>query len=412
MPTVPNGDGSSRGELVGGDKSLAMTADTALSGIDSVARGLPRVAGAGGDGDVDTPITETSISRLVSSQGKHGGDALPREAATSLVRHDGRSAWGKGSSGELTPPPLLSNGHGAGTLESGASASEAAVLSPSAGSENCQQMEVEDAMAIDSMAVVAKAPPLHGGSKSAEILFGAGTDIPGSAFDGDPATVGSTSQKAAILMVPESNARSAEKDSAVGLVPLDRGGSVAVASAPAEGEAKKGAGKMTMTGDNPTQVAAKFVAATGAVTCFSASLASAAAARARTEEDEKAKKEAAAVAAVVQKQEQEHARTRAAAAAAAARAKAAADEEEKMKAEAKEQQAKREYDMACSRLLAAKERVCNQTQGWSVEQLLVLRGGALELTVALCGRAMPRSRSGSAGDAVFTLLQYIDHCLS
>lgn len=119
-----------------------------------------------------------------------------------------------------------------------------------------------------------------------------------------------------------------------------------------------------------------------------------------------------AVASVVEKEAQEHARTRAAAAAAAARAKAAADAEEKRKAVAKEQQAKRECEEACSRLLEGKSRVCSGTHGWSVEQLLALRGGVLELGAALCGRAMPGSRSKSASDAVYVLLRHIDYRVS
>lgn len=108
----------------------------------------------------------------------------------------------------------------------------------------------------------------------------------------------------------------------------------------------------------------------------------------------------------------------AAAAAAAATAKAKTQEEEKEKAKkADEQQAaatqaKRECAEACARLLEARGRVCSGTRGWSVEQLVALRGSMLELGAALCGRAKPGGAAKTAGQAVVTLLRYAEHRVS
>ena len=106
-----------------------------------------------------------------------------------------------------------------------------------------------------------------------------------------------------------------------------------------------------------------------------------------------------------------------AAAAAAAQTEAAADADKaaaiatRQKAKADGKRAKRECEEACLRLLKMRGDIVVRTRGWSIEQLLALRGGTLELGAAICGRGMPRAKVGSAASAVDILMRYVDQRL-
>lgn len=78
---------------------------------------------------------------------------------------------------------------------------------------------------------------------------------------------------------------------------------------------------------------------------------------------------------------------------------------------AKAAEEKRVCAEACERLLKAGEGLTNTTRGWSVDQLVALRGSMLSLGAGLCGRALPRSRPQSSGDVVSILLQQIARSL-
>lgn len=125
--------------------------------------------------------------------------------------------------------------------------------------------------------------------------------------------------------------------------------------------------------------------------------------------------EAAAAAAAEKKAAKEAAEE--AAAAAAAQTKAAADADKaaatatRQKAKADDKRAKRECEEACLRLLKMRGDIVVRTGGWSIEQLLALRGGTLELGAAICGRGMPRAKVGSAASAVDILMRYVDQRL-
>ncbi|CAM9966821.1 unnamed protein product [Ectocarpus fasciculatus] len=105
------------------------------------------------------------------------------------------------------------------------------------------------------------------------------------------------------------------------------------------------------------------------------------------------------------------AQTEALAAEEAVKAATAAAAATRQQAKADRKRAKRACEEACARLLETRASVAARTHGWSVEQLLALRGGALELGAALCGRGMPRAKAASASDAVDVVLRYIDRRL-
>lgn len=96
---------------------------------------------------------------------------------------------------------------------------------------------------------------------------------------------------------------------------------------------------------------------------------------------------------------------------AAAEADKAAATATRQKAKADDKRAKRECEEACLRLLKMRGDVVVRTRGWSIEQLLALRGGTLELGAAICGRGMPRAKVGSAARAVDILMRYVDQRL-
>ena len=79
---------------------------------------------------------------------------------------------------------------------------------------------------------------------------------------------------------------------------------------------------------------------------------------------------------------------------------------------AEEKQAQRLCDEACRRLLDAPDFMAPKTSGWSVEQLVALRGGVLELGAALCGRGRPRVRASSVNEAVDVITRYVQRRLS
>lgn len=89
----------------------------------------------------------------------------------------------------------------------------------------------------------------------------------------------------------------------------------------------------------------------------------------------------------------------------------AAAAEARQKGKADDKRAKRACEEACLRLLETCGSITTSTRGWSVEQLLALRGGTLELGAALCGRGMPRAKAGSAAEAVNFLMRYVDRRL-
>lgn len=60
----------------------------------------------------------------------------------------------------------------------------------------------------------------------------------------------------------------------------------------------------------------------------------------------------------------------------------------------------------CLRLLEMRDHITRSTQGWSVEQLLALRGSVLELGVALCGRGRSGVSLSSISEAVDILIGY------
>lgn len=96
---------------------------------------------------------------------------------------------------------------------------------------------------------------------------------------------------------------------------------------------------------------------------------------------------------------------------AAAEADKAAATATRQKARADVKRAKRECGEACLRLLKMRGDIVVRTRGWSIEQLLALRGGTLELGAAICGRGMPRAKVGSAASAVDILMRFVDQRL-
>lgn len=78
---------------------------------------------------------------------------------------------------------------------------------------------------------------------------------------------------------------------------------------------------------------------------------------------------------------------------------------------ADEKRARQACEEACLRLLGARGTITAKTHDWSVEQLLALRGGMLEVGAALCGRGMPGAKAGSAADAVNVLMRYVERRL-
>lgn len=83
----------------------------------------------------------------------------------------------------------------------------------------------------------------------------------------------------------------------------------------------------------------------------------------------------------------------------------------KQKTRADEKRAREACQDACLRLLLARGSIALRTRGWSVEQLLALRGGVLELGAALCGRGMPGAKAKSAAEAVDVVVRYLERRL-
>ncbi len=94
-----------------------------------------------------------------------------------------------------------------------------------------------------------------------------------------------------------------------------------------------------------------------------------------------------------------------------AQREAAAAAVTRQKAKDDSKRAKRACEEACLRLFRTRGDIVTRTRGWSVERLLALRGGMLELGAALCGRGMPRAKVGSAEQAVDILIRYVDRRL-
>lgn len=84
----------------------------------------------------------------------------------------------------------------------------------------------------------------------------------------------------------------------------------------------------------------------------------------------------------------------------------AADLAAKRRAKVDARLMKRVCEQECLRLLEARDHITRSTQGWSVEQLLALRGSVLELGAALCGRGRSGVGASSISEAVDILIGY------
>lgn len=84
----------------------------------------------------------------------------------------------------------------------------------------------------------------------------------------------------------------------------------------------------------------------------------------------------------------------------------AADLAAKRRAKVDARHKKKVCEQECLRLLEVRDHITRSTQGWSVEQLLALRGSVLELGAALCGRGRSGVSLSSISEAVDILIGY------